>query len=147
MHGKGKQTLVAYHPFDWRWTLYSAKTGGFMAYPRFPLMANALSPNRLLLTVRNPRRGNVDSFFVANTLVDKDAVSPFDNATFFPLYLYPSAPEGEMWGVHGPEANQSPDTPGHRRANLAPTFISDLTTRLNMRWLADGRGNSVQDTR
>jgi hypothetical protein len=60
-----------------------------MAYPRSPLMQSALRPNLLLLTVRNARRNNVDSFFVATTLVDKDAVSPFDNATFFPLYVYP----------------------------------------------------------
>jgi predicted helicase len=59
-----------------------------MAYPRSPLMNNALQDNRLLLFIRNSRRGNVNNYFVANSIVDKDAISPFDNVRFAPLYLY-----------------------------------------------------------
>ncbi len=86
---------ISYHPFDTRWTLYTGKTKGFMAYPRSPLMRSMLEKNVALLCVRNARRGNVDSFFVANRLIDKDAVSPFDNAKFFPLYLYPDSTKKE----------------------------------------------------
>jgi hypothetical protein len=87
---KGIFVQVLNKPFDKRWTYYTAKTSGFMARPRAPVMRAGLISNRILLTVRNPRRGNTDSFFVANTIVDKDGVSPFDNATVFPLFL-PSA--------------------------------------------------------
>jgi len=86
--GAGKLLRVLYRPFDYRWTVYSGKTKGFMAYPRSPLMWSALKDNLLLLTVRNPRRGNLDSFFIADGPVDKDSVSPYDNATFFPVYEY-----------------------------------------------------------
>jgi len=86
--GKAINAQILRRPFDLRWSRYSGRTKGFMAYPRAPLMLSALSHNVLLLTVRNARRGNVDSFFVSRGLVDKDGVSPFDNATFFPLYRY-----------------------------------------------------------
>ncbi len=82
----GQICRVLYRPLDWRWTWFSGHSRGLMAYPRSPLMRSALRPNLLLLTVRNARRGNCDSFFVADTLVDKDAVSPLDNASFFPLW-------------------------------------------------------------
>ena len=84
----GKIVQVTYHPFDQRVTYYSGKTKGFMAYPRSPLMKSMLSPNLSLITVRNSRRGNVNNIFISNTILDKDAVSPFDNSRFFPLYLY-----------------------------------------------------------
>lgn len=29
-----------------------------------------------------------NNYFVANTLVDKDGISSFDNCRFFPLYIY-----------------------------------------------------------
>lgn len=105
----GRIERVLFHPFDPRWTWYSGRSRGFMAYPRSPLMRSALRPNLLLLTVRNARRGNVDSFFIASTLVDKDAVSPLDNATFFPLYTDIDDP--------GPAA---------RPHNLAPEFLAAL---------------------
>ncbi len=120
--GDGKVIRVAYHPFDLRWTYFTGRTKGFMAYPRTPLMWSALQPNRLLLAVRNPRRGNVDSFFVGGTVVDKDAVSPFDNVTFFPLYTYPD-----------PRTSQHTlDLHGERRSNLAPTFLHSLSAILGL---------------
>ena len=89
-----------------------------MAYPRTPLMWSALQPNLLLLTVRNPRRGNTDSVFVGNELVDKDSVSPFDNATFFPLYVYPVVDEDEATLI----VNDGP------RVNLNRAFLRRLSS-------------------
>jgi predicted helicase len=114
----GLKTRVLYHPFDHRWTLYTGKTKGFMAYPRAPLMRSTLQDNRTLLCVRNARRGNIDSFLVANTIVDKDAVSPFDNVTFFPLYLYPAAEEL--------------DASAGRRPNINPEFLKALAEKLGL---------------
>lgn len=118
--GDGKIIKVAYHPFDLRWTHFTGRTKGFMAYPRTPLMWSALKPNRLLLTVRNPRRGNVDSFFVGSTAVDKDSVSPFDNVTFFPLYIY-GDDKAEQTTL-GLQAECEP--------NFNPAFLKTLCTRL-----------------
>jgi len=84
----GQVVQATYHPFDQRFTYYSGKTKGFMAYPRSPLMKSMLNENLSLITVRNSRRGNVNNIFISNTILDKDAISPFDNSRFFPLYLY-----------------------------------------------------------
>ncbi len=134
---KGKIIQVAYHPFDNRWTLYTGKTKGFMAYPRSPLMGNALQENLLLLTVRNPRRGNLDSFFVSDKAVDKDGVSPFDNVTFFPLYLYttPESTQGTLFA----QAETS------RTSNLAPEFIKALSEKMGLDFVPDGKGDLIHN--
>jgi predicted helicase len=115
---KGVLVQVLNKPFDKRWTYYTGKTSGFMARPRAPIMRCGLIRNRILLTVRNPRRGNTDSFFVANTVVDKDGVSPFDNATVFPLYL-PSSDDGQIALFK-------------KRLNLGHSFLKALRTRLGL---------------
>jgi hypothetical protein len=122
---KGVLVQVLNKPFDKRWTYYTAKTSGFMARPRAPVMRCGLIPNRILLTVRNPRRGNTDSFFVADTIVDKDGVSPFDNATVFPLYL-PNADDGQAVLLE------------ENKLNLGHKFLTELRAKLNLRNGAHG---------
>ena len=85
---EGQFTKVLYRPFDLRWTYYTGKSSGFMARPRMPEAAHLLKDNIALLAVRNTRRDMSNNYFVANTLVDKDGISSFDNCRFFPLYLY-----------------------------------------------------------
>ena len=119
----GRIVPVAYHPFDRRFAWYTGRTKGLIAYPRHPLMASALRPNLLLLTVRNARRGNVDSFFVANTVVDKDAVSPFDNAVFFPAFVYLREHAADLGS-----AGQQPE----RQHNLQAAFVELLSSRLGL---------------
>jgi len=99
--GKGVFTKVLYHPFDFRCTWYSGKTKGFMAYPRSLLMRAMLNENLSLILVRNSRRGNVNNVFVSNTILDKDAISPFDNSRFLPLYVY--ADDGSRAANHKKE--------------------------------------------
>jgi predicted helicase len=123
----GQFVQVHYHPFDKRWTYYTGKTSAFMARPRAPLMQNSLHPNFLLLTVRNPRRGNTDSFLFTDTIVDKDGVSPFDNATFFPLYLYttPESTQGTLFA----------QTETTREPNLSKEFIEAVSEKLGLTFL------------
>ncbi len=85
---KGTFSTVLYRPFDLRWTYYTGKSSGLMARPRMPEAAYMLKENIALLAVRNTRRDLSNNYFVANTLVDKDGISSFDNCRFFPLYIY-----------------------------------------------------------
>ena len=85
---EGHYAKVLYRPFDLRWTYYTGKSSGFMARPRMPEAANMLKDNIALLAVRNTRRDMSNNYFVADTLVDKDGISSFDNCRFFPLYVY-----------------------------------------------------------
>jgi predicted helicase len=134
-NNEGVIAPVLYHPFDIRWTLYSGKTKGFMAYPRHPMMANAIKDNRLLLIIRNSRRGNVDNVFVASTLVDKDAVSGFDNATACPLYTYGMKPQPELFDTEGEDGNNG------KTVNFSKEFLEMMATRLNVEVLKDGVGD------
>jgi hypothetical protein len=105
-----------------------------MAYPRHSLMQHMVGGENLaLLTVRNARRGNVDSFFVGDALLDKDAVSPFDNASCFPLYLYPDADTGAQGELVAHENG--------RRPNLAAEFVATFAETLGLEFVTDGCGN------
>ena len=79
---------VHYHPFDKRWTCFTGRTSGFMAYPRMPASSHMLRDNIALLAVRNSRGDLANNYFVSDTIVDKDGISSLDNCRFFPLYLY-----------------------------------------------------------
>jgi predicted helicase len=132
---KGQVTRIAYRPFDFRWTYYTGKALGLMGRPRHSVSQHLIGrENIALLLVRNARRGNVDTFFVGNTLLDKDAVSPFDNASCFPLYLYPNG-ETERQGELVPHENG-------RRPNLAGDFVREFAEALGLEFVPDGRGNS-----
>ena len=94
LRNKGSIELVHYHPFDFRYTYFTGKSKGFMAYPRSPLMNSMLKENICLLAIRNSRRNNVNNYFITNSIVDKDGISPFDNCKIFPLYI--SSKESEL---------------------------------------------------
>ena len=117
------QIQVNYHPFDFRWASYTGKTKGLMAYPRHELMSSMLKPNLALLLVRNSRRGTVDNFFVTDKPLDKDAISSFDNVTFFPLYTYSLPTNGAQKTLipQSKEVNFSRDFLSMVRENLGYT--------------------------
>ena len=79
---------VLYHPFDKRFTCFTGHTSGFMAYPRMPASGHMLHNNIALLAVRNSRGAMANNYFIADSIVDKDGISPLDNCRFFPLWLY-----------------------------------------------------------
>jgi predicted helicase len=82
------------------------------------------------------------SFFAANSIVDKDSVSPLDNVTFFPLYLYPDTSKASLWD----EAHPLPNTPGGRSPNLTQGFVDDISARIGLEWVADGKGSREAGT-
>jgi len=84
----GITVKVLYHPFDIRYTYFTGRSKGFMAYPRSPLSNHCIKENISLLAVRNSRTDYNGNYSIANTIVDKDGISPLDNCKFFPLYLY-----------------------------------------------------------
>lgn len=84
---RGNVTPVLYRLFDIRYSYYSNKAKGFMAYPRYDLMKNFLKPNIGLCLVRI-NRDYASTFFVTNLVTDQTLLSPKDNDYIFPLYLY-----------------------------------------------------------
>ena len=125
-----KYIEVSYRPFDIRHTVFTGNSKGFMAYPRSPAINHTLNENITFLTIRNSRRGNVNCYFVTKYAPDKDAISPFDNCKFYPLYLYPNK-------TNQPElqTNNTSRTP-----NLDKNIIKEISRLLGMNFIPEKDG-------
>tara|TARA_R110002049_G_scaffold309094_1_gene516811 strand:- start:2506 stop:5691 length:3186 start_codon:yes stop_codon:yes gene_type:complete len=80
--------LVFYRPYDWRFTLHTTKSKGFIAYPR-PLLVNHLfnKDNLSLNTVRQSLNGKGVNAFITKEIICRDSIT--SKIYSFPLYLYP----------------------------------------------------------
>ncbi|MCR5764673.1 MAG: N-6 DNA methylase [Treponema sp.] len=88
----GNVQKVLYRLFDERYTYYSKKTKGFIAYPRYDVFRHFEKDNICLCLVRI-NRDYASTYFLANKPVDQTLLSPKDNDYVFPLYLYPTEEE------------------------------------------------------
>jgi predicted helicase len=132
--GVSKRCLVSiqYRPFDYRYSYYTGKTRGFHCMPRNEVMKHIIAGENLAIaTLRRPRNEIVDNFFVCNAITDKCIISSVDNANIFPLYLYPDTEGEKQLGIG-------------RRPNLSSEFIQDFSTRLELEFIADGKGDKHQ---
>src|SRR5207247_732825 len=58
---------------------------------------------------------------------------------YFPLYLYPDTKKIGLFDI-----NEFSNAPGGRRPNLSPAFITDISNKLNMQFIQDGKGDLQQ---
>lgn len=101
--------------------------------------------NIALITIRQTRRDEIGTFLVGQGLINKDAVSIFDIATVFPLYLYPgrgASKRSRQTMMFDGGVNTAPDG---RHPNLSDSFITELAQRLALRFIPDERGD-LQET-
>jgi len=89
---KYKQNIcsVSYRPFDTRYTCYSGMSRGLYASPQKKIMQQFLNGENTGLCIMRIGRDYNYSIFVTNKMTDKTVLSPKDNASVFPLYLYPN---------------------------------------------------------
>jgi len=74
-----------YRPFDMRWINYDLQK---VSRHRYEVMCHFVEKSNLgLIAIRN-NRDNSDTYFVTKGLADKTVISPKDNASVFPLYIY-----------------------------------------------------------
>jgi predicted helicase len=79
-----------YRPFDFKWTYYTNRVRGFLAYPVHQIMRHFLSGNNFgLCLVKAGRNKESNNYFITNRITTKDAISSLDSINVFPLYLYP----------------------------------------------------------
>ncbi len=133
-----KISPILYRPLDIRWTYFTGKTKGFLAYPRRETSQHMLHPNLALVTLRINGAGKEFVVLVADTLVEKGSL-PRGNYSFFPLYLYPKH-EGE----NGDQKRLPQEAMGSRgrRPNLNPAFIAEMEKRLALSFAPGGTGGS-----
>jgi predicted helicase len=118
-----------YRPFDKRYIYY---TPMMIDWPRPEVMRHMQFEN---LTLCIGRAGQVvgqsywDIIFCSKSIVDLNLFYRGGNVNF-PLYLYPA--EGEMQIEEG------------RRPNLNPEFIKDVSDKLGLEFVSDGKGDLKQ---
>ncbi|MFN4955182.1 MAG: type ISP restriction/modification enzyme [Aphanizomenon sp.] len=129
---------IMYRPFDQRFTYYTGNSRGFHCMPRSEVMNHIIKGKNLALaTLRRPRNEIVDNFFVSDQITDKCIISSLDNASIFPLYLYPT---------DTPTLFDSTPTnaPGERKPNLSPEFITQFSQKLDLEFISDGKGDKTK---
>jgi predicted helicase len=131
---------IYYRPFDYRYTYYTGKTKGFHCTPRGEVMQHmtfsdnlALGIGRQGMAVNDPEWSLITVF---KNIIDKN-VFRRGGINFFPLYLYPTNTPTLF------EAKPT-NSPHGRRPNLAPEFINELSQKLGLEFLTDGKGDQIK---
>ena len=122
----------AYRPFDTRYVVYIPELieRGDAAYRA---MQHMLRCNKALLCFRRIRDEISHQVFTADKLIDKTILSPRDNVTAFPLYLY-TTPEDTADTLFATEEVT-------RGPNLSPKFIAAVREKLGLAFVPDGKGD------
>lgn len=82
---------IAYRPFDIRKTIYTGKTKGFMAYPRFDVLKYLLNENIGFIVKRGMPELNSAMGFISKFIIDRrfwSCPGMQGAEQIFPLYLY-----------------------------------------------------------
>ncbi|MDG4977307.1 type ISP restriction/modification enzyme [Lactococcus lactis] len=87
---KGTFQKILYRPFDNRWTYFTGKSKGFIAYPRNEIMKHFLDGNNygFVFTRKSMMNAPFANIFISNRILDKGLTGTVDKAYVAPLYLY-----------------------------------------------------------
>ena len=97
---------LSYRPFDNKYVLYSKKSKGVIAYPRYEIMKNFLNEQNIAINLIRSVRGTEVPVFATKNITDKTIISPKDNANVFPLYLYPTEGEEQLGETRKPNLDE-----------------------------------------
>lgn len=118
-----------YRPFDWRASYFSTVA---MDYPRRELQDHVAGKENLcLLSSRQQATEGFRHCWVSDAPANDCVISTTSREAnqVFPLYLYPT------------NANLFDAAEEERRPNLLPEFVRDVSERLGLEFVADGRGD------
>jgi predicted helicase len=118
---------ILYRPFDVRFTYYTGKSRGFICMPRPEVNSHILSGKNIVLITSKLTKGEEFAHVqVTRNIIEKICMSSktSNNGFAFPLYFYHT--------VFG-QVNRTP--------NINPAFINDLSGKVGLAFLSDGRGD------
>ncbi|MHB8597908.1 MAG: type ISP restriction/modification enzyme [Ktedonobacteraceae bacterium] len=136
---KMKFIKCLYRPFDKRYCYFSEAV---MDYPRKELLDHvAYRENLCILSSRQQATPGYRHCWVSKEVSNDCVISTTSREAnqVFPLYLYPNPNRKGLF-----DANEPSTTPGGRRPNLSPAFITDISGKLAMQFVADGKGDLQQ---
>lgn len=123
-----------YRPFDYRYTVFNKH---ICTIVRERITSQFDQPNLALLSTRRITRLPFNNVFVSKIYAEYKVDSHDRNTIVFPLYLYPDAKQAAFDTGEG-------SGKGGRRPNLSPAFIANISARLGLRFLPDGKGDLVR---
>ncbi len=122
-----------YRPFDLKWLYYDVDLTSRSA---FNVMRNLVhnQQNLALLVTRQLSTGSFHHVFVSSGLTDRDplSVATRERTQVFPLYLFTAG--DDLLG----QADEPP------QPNLAYQFIRELSARLSLKFLDNGKGDLME---
>lgn len=131
-------TRILYRPFDTRAYFHH---DNIVDRPRYELMYHMLAGDNLgIATTREVEIGRGwEHVLCSSKIIQHHTVSLKETNYLFPLYLYPDPNKQGLFDTHF-----SSNAPGGRRPNLTPTFITDISNKLKMQFISDGKGDLQQ---
>ncbi len=125
---------ILFRPFDTRF-IYYEKSMIERGDHRFDLMSHMLQNNVSFITVRRSEiAGTPDHFYCSTQMSVLHSTSAKEGNFVFPLYLYNESPKDVLFD----------DSHKGRRPNFSPAFITDISNKLNLQFIADGKGDLQQ---
>ena len=118
-------TKVMYRPFDERFTYFTGKSKGFVAYPRAELYNHLNKPENIsLITCRQISTNEFQHIFLSHLVSDMCNISSQTKETgyIFPLYLYPDSTANDAF--------QSTE----RKPNLNMEIVNQIAKKLNLKF-------------
>ncbi len=112
---------ILYRPFDLRYTYYTGRSRGFICMPRPKVMRHMLAGGNLgLITSRLTKGESFGHAQVTEHITEKILISPktSNNAFLFPVYVYPSVVNTDLFSCVDPS---------ERQPNLNPALVVALT--------------------
>jgi predicted helicase len=131
-------TDLYYRPFDVRRTYYDTNIVFNM---RRQTMGQMLSGKNLgLITSRMTKGETFRHAQVTRNIIEVICMSPktSNNGFLFPLYLYSETVPNKLFD------NSITGTIEAKRPNFAPEFITDLSSRLKMTFISNGKGDGTK---
>jgi len=133
----GKQFMIQYKPFDFRYSYYTGNSKGFIAYPRKQLTNSLINDNLALATMRQIA-GSTEACQILLTkyvLTDRAMYSTNGTPYLFPLYLYPE--KTEQLSLGQPTPNPSTGGELQRVPNLNMAIVDKIAKDLQCLFVED----------
>ncbi len=123
---------ILYRPFDIRYSYYTGHSRGYHCMPRGEVMRHMLAGKNFGFNTTRQVTSLIFNHIICTDKITEYKFTSHDrNSYLFPLYLYPA--EGEMqFGS------------GNRRPNLNPEFVKDISDKLGLKFIEDGKGDLDQ---
>jgi hypothetical protein len=136
MKSHGKPIRIQHKPFDVRWTYYTGKSKGFLAYPRSDLTRHLLIENIALASVRQIAGVSdlCEVFVTRFPMTDRSMYSIHGTPYLFPFFLVASSDSESADLVRS----------NNKSLNLRPSFLQRFATQLGF---TNGASELVAKTR